>query len=84
MKVKIEEYYGDGWSTSDELSIHAEGNGVKNSLHFANGEPEDNNISRNFSDVRRIADLIIQAYEAGRAGEEFRLDYDLTKIEESD
>lgn len=84
MKVKIEEYYGDGWSTNDELSIHVDGNGVKNSLHFANGEPEDNNMSRNFSDVRRIADLIIQAYEAGKAGEDFRLGYKTTKTEESD
>jgi len=40
------------------------------SLEFYDGEPEDSNLSRDFSDVYCIPDIIAMAYEAGKNGEE--------------
>ena len=42
---------------------------------FCDGEPEDNCIGRNFSDVHNIEDLMREAYEAGKNGEEFVVKY---------
>lgn len=42
-------------------------------LRFENGEPEDNNMSRNFSDIFLIKDLIKIAYNAGKNGEELEI-----------
>jgi hypothetical protein len=39
------------------------------------GEREDNNLCRNFSDCYSIPDLLKRAYEAGRNGEEFSVSY---------
>lgn len=39
-------------------------------LDFHDGEPEDNNLCRNFSNVYAIPELIELAYKAGLAGEE--------------
>lgn len=33
------------------------------------GEPEDNTISRNFSDIHNLADLFQKAFDAGARGE---------------
>ena len=41
----------------------------KNELTFMDGEPEDNNLSRNFSSVYSIIDLVEEAYEAGVKGD---------------
>lgn len=38
-------------------------------LQFFDGEPEDNILSRNFSDVYSIKALVMEAYEAGKAGQ---------------
>ena len=38
-------------------------------------EPEDNNLSRSFSDVYNIPDLLQLAYEAGKNGELFNIEY---------
>lgn len=42
-------------------------------LRFEDGCDEDNNISRNFSDIFLIKDLIKIAYNAGKNGEELEL-----------
>jgi hypothetical protein len=42
---------------------------------FYDGELEDNCISRNFSDVHNIEDLMRRAYEAGKNGEDFIVKY---------
>jgi hypothetical protein len=39
--------------------------------HFSDGEPEDSNLCRDFSDVYSIPELMQRAYEAGKNGEEF-------------
>ena len=38
-------------------------------LSFFDGEPEDNTLSRNFSDCSRIESIIHMAYEAGQRNE---------------
>ena len=39
-------------------------------LRFRDGEPEDNNLSRNFSDIYNIESIIKEAHNAGLKGEE--------------
>lgn len=48
----------------EALSVNTEG--IR--LSFMDGEPEDNNISRNFSDVDRIGELVKEAHAAGLEG----------------
>ena len=43
-------------------------------LSFSDGEPEDNNLGRNFNDVYNIAAMMRKAHASGRAGEEFSLE----------
>ena len=38
------------------------------------GEPEDNNLSRNFNDCYSIDNLLKQAYDAGKNGEDFEIE----------
>lgn len=54
-------------------------NGV-DQLSFIDGEPEDANLSRDFSDCFNIITLIEEAYNAGRHGE--KLDIDIEEVEE--
>ncbi|MGG1440870.1 hypothetical protein ABE354_02195 [Brevibacillus laterosporus] len=44
-------------------------------ISMYDGEWEDNNLSRNFSDVHKIEDVIKMAFEAGKNGEELSFDY---------
>lgn len=52
----------------DKLEIYVDGVG-KFSAH--DGEPEDANLSRDFSECHNIPELMRLAYEAGKNGEEF-------------
>ena len=56
----------------DVMAIHIDG---KKEFEVYDGEPEDNNLYRNFSDCFSIPDLIRKAYEAGKKGEEFDITY---------
>lgn len=38
------------------------------------GEPEDSNLQRDFSDCYKVIDLMLMAYNAGKNGEEFTLE----------
>lgn len=40
-------------------------------VEFWDGEPEDANLARDFSDCFSIVDLMRRAYEAGKNGEDF-------------
>jgi hypothetical protein len=55
----------------DIVEISVDGKKV---AKFVDGEPEDNNMGRNFEDVYRVADLMKKAYWAGKNGEEFTLE----------
>lgn len=46
-------------------------------MMFREGEPEDNSLSRNFSGVFFIDELMKKAYEAGINGEEFSVEQKL-------
>lgn len=39
-------------------------------LNFLEGEPEDANLGRDFSDVHKILSLVKAAHEAGKNGED--------------
>lgn len=46
----------------------------KTEVSFCDGEPEDNNMGRNFCGVNSITRLMKMAYEAGKNGEPFEVD----------
>lgn len=54
------------------LQIEVDG---KVSFAVYDGEPEDNNLSRNFNDCYNIKDLMQAAYEAGTRGEPFNIEF---------
>ena len=45
----------------------------KSEMTFLDGEPEDANLCRDFSDVFGIVGLLQAAFEAGKAGEELEV-----------
>ncbi len=49
-------------------------------LSFHDGEPEDNNLGRNFNSCYSIKDLVKKAYEAGKSGESLEIE----EIEDND
>jgi hypothetical protein len=46
----------------------------KEVLDCGDGEPEDNTLYRNFSDILGVAELMKMAYEAGKRGEELEIE----------
>ena len=52
----------------DRLTIEIDGFPV---FDVSDGEPEDNNLDRNFQDCRNVVDLMKRAWEAGKKGESF-------------
>ncbi len=67
MKIDITTEFED-FRSSYELKI----NDIK-ALRFWDGEPEDNNIGRNFNDVHNILKVIKAAFEAGQKGESLEI-----------
>lgn len=51
----------------DAIEIFIDGKRV---FSVGDGEPEDSNLGRDFSDCWQIPDLLKMAYEAGKKGEE--------------
>lgn len=78
MKVKMITEH-DGWGY-DSLEIEVDGNS-KFSVSSSDDSPEDNNLLRNFSDCYGIGELMELAYNAGKNGEEFELEYEDVEIE---
>lgn len=64
MKIK-EVYQEDDYQGS--LDIFIDG---KKEFSVHDGEPEDNNLYRNFNDCLSIVSLLKRAYDAGKNGEE--------------
>lgn len=56
-----------------EIKLTTE-NGTK-SITVREGEPEDMNFGRNLSDVFNIPDLLQMAYNAGKNGELFEMEW---------
>lgn len=57
----------------DALEIQIDGEKV---FGVYDGEPEDSNLSRDFSDCKEIAALLMSAYTAGANGEEINIEYE--------
>ena len=55
----------------DVVKISVEGGPT---LEFFDGEPEDNNMGRNFNDVYQIGELLNKVYQAGKLDEGFEFD----------
>ena len=55
----------------DKVQIEIDGKLV---FQVHDGEPEDNDLSRNFSDVYEIGELLKLAYQAGKQGKSFELE----------
>lgn len=51
------------------LEIRLETAASTTEISLSDGEPEDCNLSRNFSDAWSIKDMLIEAYNAGKSGE---------------
>lgn len=68
--MKIVEYDAliDDEEMKSELTIEVDG---EEAAYFVEGEPEDANMLRDFSDVHNICNLMKMAYNAGKTGEEF-------------
>lgn len=48
----------------------------KNVFDVMDDEPEDSNLSRSFSDVYKIPDLLEKVYNAGKNGEELKIEHE--------
>ena len=75
MKVEIYSLTKDEFERRDycnALQIKING---KDEFEVYDGEPEDNNLSRNFSDCFSIEKLMELAYQAGINGEDYTVDY---------
>lgn len=75
MEVLIEsraEEFLEKYDYRDFLRIIVNGDKV---LSVSDGEPEDSNISRNFSEVNNIDTLMEMAHQAGENGENLEFMY---------
>lgn len=61
----------------DAVTIEIDGKKV---FQVHDDEPEDSNLSRSFSDVWKIPDLLKKAYKVGKNGERFEIKHE--KVEE--
>ena len=55
------------------LEIEIDG---KVEFSVSDGEPEDSNLNRDFSDCHSITSLMQKAWEAGKNGDSFDIDYE--------
>ena len=72
MEVKMrtrDESELEDYDYRDEMTIEVDGKEV---FQVSDGEPEDSNLSRDFSACYGIVDLMKMAFEAGVKGEEFK------------
>ena len=71
MNVKIAYIsFEEDWDYYTQVEIES----PEHTLRFSDGEPEDNSLNRNFSDVYNIEALIWEAHEAGLRGETLLID----------
>lgn len=70
MEVTIITLSDEGLEARDWRDTYAIKFDGKTVFSVGDGEPEDNNISRNFSDIYSIPKLLQEVYEAGRRNEQ--------------
>jgi len=64
----IDGSYENDWSASYEVLIDGE-----TVLSVGDGEPEDNNLGRNFSDILNLENIFVKIHEAGKTGEHLQI-----------
>lgn len=76
MKLTIKDFY-DQNELRSALIIKAKAETENNhkELSFIEGEPEDANLGRDYSDVYNIEDLLKMAYDAGKNNETLEIDH---------
>lgn len=76
MKVNVIEYYTEeyGFERQTSLSIEIDGETVFGINELCDC-PEDATFGRDLSDCNNIPELLRRAYEAGKAGEFFEIEY---------
>jgi hypothetical protein len=74
----------DEESFTSSVKIELKTNDKNMILSFYDGEPEDNNLGRNFNDVYLISEALQLAYEAGKRGEPIITTDFQNTIEDSD
>jgi hypothetical protein len=70
ISIKESEFENNGYR--DQLTIKINGKKV---FQVRDGEPEDNNLWRNFKDCFKIDDLLKMAFEAGSKGKNLEIVY---------
>ncbi len=74
MKITIETFSEKGFEENDyqgKFVLKIDG---ERFMSLFDGEPEDSNLGRNFSDIFYIPELIQRVYDAGKSGEPLELD----------
>ena len=69
MKVTIETHSEETLKDYDYRDILRISFNGKQVFEVSDGEPEDGNLNRDFCDCYNIANMLQEAYEAGRKGE---------------
>ena len=73
MELTIITYTEEASEERDYSQLYALEIDGKEKFEVYDGEPEDNNLSRNFNGIYNIPKLMKLAYEAGKNGEEFNV-----------
>ena len=74
MKIKQTVFSEKGWKKWNYrgfLQIEIDG---KKEFRFLDGEPEDAILDRDFNDAYKIISAMKKAYQAGKDGEEFKIE----------
>lgn len=77
--IETTEFYGEEGASKITVELICD-NGDKESVGFGEGEPEDMYLFRDLSDAYNLVSFAKTAYEAGKRGEQFDLQY----VEEKD
>ena len=70
MKITETLFGGEDYMYEGGVDITLHTNDYKKTITFKNGEAEDFCLARDLSDAFYIATLLIEAYEAGKRGED--------------
>lgn len=74
MKITETFFGGEDYMYEGGLDITLHTNSYKKTITFKNGEAEDFCLARDLSDASYVATLLIEAYEAGKRGEDLEIE----------
>lgn len=74
MKVEIRTASEEFWENHDYREFFEVVVDGTTKISCMDGEPEDNNLMRNFSSIRNVRQLMELSYAAGQRGEELSID----------